>query len=518
MSSDPTTTHGPAAAPIAVPSRPPSLDRLLRDPSVATLVARYGHAPTVEQLRELLAQWRERMRSAAAASAQRAGADVPAGGAAQDGGSESSSWSAAAAALEEDTPTARAILRSIAVQLARRLERADRLPIREVFNLSGTVLHTNLGRALLPEQAAAAVTTALTRAVNLEYDLDAGQRGERDTLVEGLLCKLTGAEAATVVNNNAAAVFLVLNTLAAGREVPVSRGELIEIGGAFRIPDIMESSGARLREVGTTNRTHLRDFERAIGPDTALLMKVHASNYAIVGFTSAPDERELAQLAHAHGLPYVCDLGSGSLVDLSRWGLPPEPTPQATLAAGADLVLFSGDKLLGGPQCGIVVGRRELVEQLRHSPLKRVLRLDKGTLAALAAVLNLYRDPDSLPQRLTTLRLLTRPADEIRALAERLLPAMQAFAGGDAQVDVADCSSQIGSGSLPVDRLPSAALRLTPAVPRAALNERLEALARRLRALPLPVIGRIHADALWLDLRCLEDEERFTRNLVAPRD
>jgi L-seryl-tRNA(Ser) seleniumtransferase len=347
---------------------------------------------------------------------------------------------------------------------------------------------------------------ASTQACTLEYDLGEGARGERDAHVEALVCRLTGAEAATIVNNNAAAVLLALGALAKGREVLVSRGELVEIGGSFRIPEIVESAGCRLREVGTTNRTHLKDFERAIGGDTGALLKVHASNYAVVGFVAAPDEAELIALAHAKSLPYITDLGSGSLVDLAKWGLPHEPTPGESLARGADLVTFSGDKLLGGPQAGIVAGRKLLVEQLRRNPLKRALRLDKARLAALESVLRLYLDPDRLAERLPTLRLLTRSQAEIRTAALRVLPAVQQYLGTQAHAEVHETMSQVGSGSLPVDRLPSVALRIVTA-------GSVEALATQLRALPIPVIGRIHDGALWLDLRCLEDEAAFAANL-----
>ncbi|HEX6319865.1 MAG TPA: L-seryl-tRNA(Sec) selenium transferase, partial [Burkholderiales bacterium] len=333
--------------------------------------------------------------------------------------------------------------------------------------------------------------------VNLEYDLEGGRRGERDGHVEALLCRLTGAEAATVVNNNAAAVLLVLNTLAARKEVPVSRGELIEIGGSFRLPDIMARSGCRLREVGTTNRTHLADYAGALGPKTGLVLKVHTSNYAIEGFTAAASEKELAALCRERGLPLAVDLGSGTLVDLRRYGLPHEPTVQEALAHGADVVTFSGDKLLGGPQAGIIVGAKALIEKLRKNPLKRALRLDKVTLAALAAVLKLYLDPDRLAQRLPTLRLLSRPVEDIRQLALRIAPRLP-------RAEVIDCESQIGSGALPTQRLPSAGLAIRPGDAR---------LAARFRALPIPVIGRLQDGAYILDLRCLEDETGFVDQL-----
>jgi L-seryl-tRNA(Ser) seleniumtransferase len=410
---------------------------------------------------------------------------------------------------------------AIAAEALGLLDREDIPSARRVFNLTGTVLHTNLGRALLPEAAITAAITAMREPVALEYDLAHGARGERDDLVRGLIRELTGAEDAIAVNNNAAAVLIVLNTLSAGRDALVSRGELIEIGGSFRLPEIMARAGAKLVEVGTTNRTHLHDFAAAIGERTAVVMKVHTSNYIIQGFTAAVGDRELAALARARGLPFINDLGSGSLIDLAAYGLRPEPTVHAALLAGADLVTFSGDKLLGGPQCGIVAGRKDLVAQIARNPMKRALRLDKVRLAMLAATLKLYRDPRQLPSTLPTLRHFLRGAADIRAQADRLAPAMRAAAGPDFDVTVVACSSQIGSGALPLETLPSAGLAIRPVEPRRG-GAALDALSAAFRRLPIPVIGRVSDGALVLDCRCLDDEPSFLASLshvadAAPR-
>ncbi len=444
----------------------PAVDRVLRSPDAGVLIERYGRGLVADAVRDAIAEHR--------------------------GSGEAASVEAVVAACE--------------AVLTRLMQPSQ----RRVFNLTGTVLHTNLGRAPLPEEAVMAAVEAMRAPSTLEYDLTSGRRGERDDHIAGWLTRLTGAEAALAVNNNAGALLLVLNALALGREAIVSRGELIEIGGAFRLPDIMARAGTKLREVGTTNRTHLKDFADAIGPETALILKVHTSNYAIQGFTAAVPAARLAPLAHRHGLPLVEDLGSGTLVDLERWGLPHEPTVAEALKAGADLVTFSGDKLLGGPQAGLVVGRADLVAALATNPLKRALRLDKIRLAALEAVLRLYADPDRLAERLPALRLLARPCAEIAALAARVLPALAQALDGIASVAPIETKSQIGSGALPVSLLPSAGLALLPLLPSGSA---VETLARHLRSLPVPVIGRIEAGRLILDLRCLEDEASFTGQL-----
>lgn len=425
----------------------PSVDRVLRHPEVEEAIGQHGRAFVVQELRDLLEQHRARLKK---------------------GGRE---------VAPSET--------SLVVELSARLRVSSLPSLRRIFNLTGTVLHTNLGRALLPQEAAQAAARSLVEACNLEYDLDEGHRGERDSHVEALICRLAGAEAATVVNNNAGAVFLALNSLAHGMDVVVSRGELVEIGGSFRVPEIMQGAGCRLREIGTTNRTHLRDYERVIGKETAAVLRVHASNYSIVGFVASPTDTDLVKLAHRHGLPFISDLGSGSLVDLTKWGLPAEPTPMRALAAGADLVTFSGDKLLGGPQAGIVVGRRKYVDMLRRNPLKRALRIDKARVAALEVVLRLYLDPDRLPERLPTLRLLTRRVEDIVSIANRVRDAVQAFCGTKVTVDVKPCASQVGSGSLPVDRLPSAAIRLVWNVSSGSRGKGTARIVSALRSLPI---------------------------------
>ncbi|WEX74374.1 L-seryl-tRNA(Sec) selenium transferase [Sinorhizobium numidicum] len=449
----------------------PSVDELLRSTGVAEAIECFGRPAVAEALRGVLSRIRDEVRE---------GAGVP------------SPHAIAAAALAA-------------------LEANDRSTLRSLFNLTGTVLHTNLGRALLAQAAIDAATAVMRETVALEFNLEDGKRGERDDHLRALICELTGAEDATVVNNNAAAVLLTLNSLAGGKEAIVSRGELIEIGGAFRMPDIMQCSGVRLVEIGTTNRTHAKDYRNAIGPDTGLILKVHTSNYRIEGFTKEVGAGELAGIAHEHGLPLINDLGSGTLTDLDRFGLAHEPTVSEAIADGADIVTFSGDKLLGGPQAGFIVGRSVLIEKINRNPMKRALRVDKIRLAALEATLRLYRDRDRLSERLPTMRLLARPKADISEQAERLAPFVERAVKGTFRVSVVTCESQVGSGALPLSTVPSAGLALAPP---SGSGRMLAELATALRRLPMPVIGRIERGSLILDLRCLEDEEGFVANLA----
>ncbi|MDY1037583.1 L-seryl-tRNA(Sec) selenium transferase [Lelliottia sp. CFBP8978] len=452
-------------------SQIPATDRLLRDPQITPLLEQSGHTRMVALLNVMQDEARQHIQTQNT---------LP-------------QWC-------EDW----------ANEVEKRLATQARHALRPVLNLTGTVLHTNLGRAQQAEEAIDAVTQAMRSPVTLEYDLDGAGRGHRDRALADLLCQITGAEDACIVNNNAAAVLLMLAATANGKEVVVSRGELVEIGGAFRIPDVMRQAGCSLHEVGTTNRTHAKDYRAAVNENTALLMKVHTSNYHIEGFTKTVEEAELAEIGRELNVPVIADLGSGSLVDLSLYGLPKEPMPQEMIAAGVSLVSFSGDKLLGGPQAGIVVGKRDLIAKLQQHPLKRALRADKMTLAALEATLRLYLCPEKLAERLPTLRLLSRDAASIRAQGELLLAQISAHYA-DFDVRLESCQSQIGSGSLPVDRLPSAALTFTP---RDGRGSQLETLSRRWRALTTPIIGRIYDGRLWLDLRCLEDEKRFLEMML----
>ena len=453
------------ATPVEALRQIPSLERVLGSPELIPLIEAYPRDAVVETLRGLLDHCRQRIRT---------GGEV---------------------GPEELAPEtlARAIEQHLTVRF--------RPHLRRVINTTGTVIHTNLGRSLLGEWVCEQMVQAVSHYINLEYDLEGGERGHRDRVTEGLICDLTGAEAATVVNNNAAAVLLCLNTMAQGQEVIVSRGELIEIGGSFRIPEVMERSGAILREVGATNRTHDRDYRNAINENTGLLLKVHPSNYAIQGFSRSVSIAELAVIGQEYGVPTMEDLGSGALVDLSQFGLPKEPVVRDQINTGADVLTFSGDKLLGGPQAGIIVGKREWIDHIRKNPLMRAVRLSKLTISALEATLRLYYHPEALRERVPTLRMLSRPAEEIAALAMQVQEGLAAAFGTAAEVTVIDCQSQVGSGSLPVEALPSKGLAIAP---RNMSAETLDAAFRR--ADP-PVIARIRDNRVLMDLRTVTPEE-----------
>jgi L-seryl-tRNA(Ser) seleniumtransferase len=441
----------------------PSVDRVLGDAAAVSLEV-FSRTAAVAAIRETLAVLRGRLRAG------------------------------------EDVTAAQLTPQAVVAAARETLAASNRPRLRKLVNATGVVLHTNLGRAWLAEAAVEAVVAAARAGCNLEYDVERGERGDRDALVEEHLCALTGAEAATVVNNNAAAVMLTLNTLAEGREVVVSRGELVEIGGSFRIPEIMSRSGVKLREVGTTNRTHLADYRAAIGPETSLLMKVHASNYRIVGFSSAVELDELAVLAAEHpGVFVVEDLGSGALFDLSAHGLAAEPLVADRIRAGADLVLASGDKLLGGPQCGIIVGRAHLVARLRRNPLKRALRCDKMTLAALEATLRIYRFAPRPESEIPTLRYLTRGVEDLRPIGEEAVGLLAANLGEDFDVELVASEARAGSGSQPDSSIPSLAVAVRSRVHGA------QAIERRFRFADPPIIGRIEQGVFFLDLCAIDD-------------
>jgi L-seryl-tRNA(Ser) seleniumtransferase len=443
----------------------PSIDRLLAHPKGQALLAQFNRRYVARQCREILDELRAAVQKGQAIEAD---------------------------ALEEG---------SILGRVERRISFGSEPRLDRVINATGTVLHTNLGRALLPQAAVDALSRVAAQAVNLEYDVAQGERGKREGLIETLLLELTGAEDATVVNNNAAAVLVALNTIAEGKEVVVSRGELIEIGGAFRIPEIMAKSGAILKEVGTTNRTHPEDYERAITTKTALLLKVHTSNYRIVGFSSEVGLADLVTIGKSHHLPVMEDLGSGALVDLSDYGLPKEPVVAERIALGADIVTFSGDKLLGGPQAGLVVGKRLWVRQLAKNPLHRALRCGKLTLAPLEATLRLYEQSPDIARDIPTLKAFTRPIDAIHAMGTRLLPLLQRALGKEFRISLEESTAQIGSGALPTEEISTRVI----AIEREDVSA--ERIAERFRSARPPIIGRIKGDRFLLDLRTVFDAE-----------
>jgi L-seryl-tRNA(Ser) seleniumtransferase len=441
----------------------PSVDRLLNHAKIDPLLARLSRDYVARECRGLLDEIRAAVRQGKVASPDE---------------------------LEEE---------AILSRLEKRIASNNASSLVRVVNATGTILHTNLGRALLPQAALDAIARVGGSPVNLEYDLDQGKRGKREEMIESLLVELTGAEAATVVNNNAAAVLLALNTLANGREVIVSRGELIEIGGAFRIPEVMEKSGAVLKEVGSTNRTHPQDYEKAIGKKTALLLKVHTSNYKIVGFSAEVDLSDLAAIGKKHKIPVMEDLGSGAFIDLSRYGLPKEPLVGERIALGADVVTFSGDKILGGPQAGLVVGRKTLIQQMSKNPLHRALRCGKLTLAALEATLRLYQQSTDVAAEIPTLKAFTRSVQEIEEMGQRLIPALQNALGKDFRVALEDSTSQIGSGALPTEEIPTKIVAIEHKTLAA------ERIAEKFRRADPPIIGRIKDDRFLLDLRAIFD-------------
>jgi L-seryl-tRNA(Ser) seleniumtransferase len=439
----------------------PSVESLLQHPDLAALLGRAPRPVLVRAVRDTLARVRDSMK---------------------EGG----------AAMSADELAAR----------ARALTEASLRPnLRPVINATGIILHTNLGRAPLPDAAVEAVLMAARGYTNLELDLASGSRGSRGAHLTPLLTELLGAPAAIAVNNNAAAMLLALNTLAAGREAVVSRGELVEIGGSFRIPEILERAGATLREVGTTNKTRLRDYERAIGPKTGVVLRVHPSNFAIVGFAERVERDDLVALARKKKVPLLEDVGSGALVDLRPFGLPEEPLLKDALRDGVPLACASGDKLLGGPQAGILAGTRKLVDACRTNPMARALRLDKLTIAALEATLRLYRDPEAIGTAIPTLRMIAEPASAVRARARRLIAALGADRASRARAEVVPCTAEVGGGSMPLARIPSFAVALS--APDGTIGD----LARTLRLGAEPVLARIESGRLLLDLRTVDRRE-----------
>jgi L-seryl-tRNA(Ser) seleniumtransferase len=447
----------------------PSVDRLLSHPRCQSLLARTSRDYVTQQCREMLSELRESIR---------AGRDV------------------STAVAEE----------AILSRLEQRLDAARASKLTRVVNATGTILHTNLGRALLAEAAVDAAALAGRSPVNLEYDLERGARGKREEMIENLLLDLTGAEAASVVNNNAAAVLLGLNTLAEGREVIVSRGELIEIGGSFRIPEIMAKSGAVLREVGSTNRTHPQDYEKAIGEKTALLLKVHTSNYKIVGFSSEVGLEDLVAIGKKHKIPVMEDLGSGAFLDLSLYGLPKEPLVAERVALAADVVTFSGDKILGGPQAGLIVGKKKYLQPIGKNPLHRALRCGKLTLAALEATLRLYQQSTAVTEEIPTLKAFTRGLEELETMGARLIPAIEKALGSGFRVALEDSTSQIGSGSLPTEEIPTKVIAIE------SKNVGAERIAEKFRRASPPIIGRVKDGRFLLDLRAIFDPDDLIPN------
>ena len=446
----------------------PAVDELLRHARIQPLLKIHSRALVVESIRKVLEEKRQAIFQSQSDQEAQAAALTP------------EQW---ASAIEEE------------------LAASFRPSLRPVINATGVVLHTNLGRAPLCADALRNMMEIAGGYSNLEFNLKSGERGSRYKHVEEILCRISGAESSLVVNNNAGAVFLTLNSLAEGKEVIVSRGQLVEIGGSFRIPDVMRKSGARLVEVGTTNRTHLRDYEQAISGDTALLLKVHTSNFRILGFTAEVPLRELVALGQAKGVPVMEDLGSGCFIDLSRYGMESEPTVQEAIQAGVEVVTFSGDKLLGGPQAGVILGKKKALDLVKNNPLNRALRIDKLTLAGLESTLRAYLNPDQALKNLPALSMLTCPLEELEGRAKHLRRKMIKIVSSSCQITVREESSQVGGGALPLQVLPTRVLALRPIRVSAA------ALEEKLRRNETPVIPRVKEEEVLLDLRTVAREE-----------
>ncbi|MGD2125541.1 MAG: L-seryl-tRNA(Sec) selenium transferase [Desulfobacteraceae bacterium] len=449
--------------------RIPAVDRLLNSPSLMEISTVYPRSLVLKAINQVLDQIRR---------------DIQSGEGPED--------------------PSRLSIEEVSGNVRERLEQLSRPSLKPVINASGIIVHTNLGRSILAERVLRRFRPIAGGYSNLEYDLDKGQRGSRYTHVEGILREITSAEAAMVVNNNAAAVLISLETLAKDREVVVSRGQLVEIGGSFRIPEVMRKSGAKMVEVGTTNKTHLRDYEEVIGPDTALLLKVHTSNFQVIGFTEEVDTSELVNLGHKYGIPVMEDLGSGCFVDFSKYGLYKEPIVQEVLEHGVDLVTFSGDKLLGGPQAGIILGRKHLVEAIRKNQLNRALRIDKLTLLALEETLRLYRDERAALREIPTLKMICHPYRRMKTKAQRLLKTIGKLDSRNFALDLTEGDSKVGGGALPLLVIPTCLLCLTP--------KRLSAHAIEawLRSYDPPIIARVEKDHVLLDLRTIQEKELET--------
>ncbi len=445
----------------------PSVDKLISSEGAEALIGDYGRNVVVEAARTVLKKLRLKMKRTKGSTTQKR------------------------------ELTQEAILGKIKEHVQEKMSPS----LTKAINATGVILHTGLGRAVLPREAQSGVKNVMEGYCTLATDIETGQRGHRDVHLNDLLCELTGAEAANVVNNNAAATMLILNTLAKGKEVIVSRGQLVEIGGSFRLPEVMEASGAVLKEVGTTNKTHLRDYTAAISEETGAIMRVHHSNYRILGFTEEPSAEELAELARKHNIPFIDDLGSGALVDLKDFGIETEPLVQRSIKAGVDVACFSGDKLIGGPQAGIIVGKASIIQRIRKNPLSRALRVGKLTIAAMEATLRLFLSREKLHDSHPVYRMFSLSLKEVEKRAQKVAKELRAQISGKAEITIIDGGSQVGSGSVPVETIPTKLLRIKPASGSA------ESLARKLRHYKPPVFTRIHKDAVLFDFRTIQKDE-----------